>query len=250
MLAIVSLSVSGQGVGDPAPDFTVDLVDGGTFTLSNHNDKVVMIYFFGNACPFCVEAGPLVQGIYNSFKDESDFVAVGLDTWDSSSDVESVTDFRNAVGITFPLGLKANFVKIAYNYTYDRIVVIDKSGIIRRKANTPAINDIDASSNVIQDLLNSETITSVENVTEQKSVISLYPLPASNVINADFYLENSSEVQFVITDIAGKTRKRLSYNLETGNQHVAVDIDGLEQGLYFYSVQLDGRVESGKMIIQ
>ncbi len=250
LLTLISLSAYSQGVGDAAPDFTVDLDDGGTFTLSDYEGKVVMVFFFGNACPYCVESGPLVQGIYNSYKDDPDFVAIGLDTWDSSSDVESVTDFRNSVGITFPLAIKANSVKVQYSYTYDRIMVIDKSGVIQRKANTSASNDIDASSNIIQALLIGETVTSVESVSGQVSTISMYPIPASDVINASFYLENSSEVQFVISDISGKTRKSVRYNLEAGSQKLVVDTGELEQGLYFYSVRLEGRVESGKILIQ
>jgi len=250
MLTMISLSAFSQGVGDTAPDFTVDLDDGGTFTLSDYQGKVVMVFFFGNGCSFCFESGPLVQGLYNTYKDDPDFVAIGLDTWDSSSDVESVTNFRNSVGITFPLALNANSVKVAYSYSYDRILLIDQAGIIQRKVNTPASNDIEGSSIVIQTLLTGETVTSVENVTEQKSLVVMYPSPATDIINANFYLENSSEVQFTVADITGKTRKNVRYNLEAGKQNLVVDIAELEQGIYFYSVELDGRVEGGKIVIQ
>ncbi len=248
LVALISQPMNGQGVGDAAPDFTVDIAGGGTFTLADHQGKVVMIFFFGNGCPFCKESGPLVQGIYTQYKDDPDFVAVGLDTWDSSSDNESVGAFADFVGITFPMGIDANSVKTAYSYSYDRLMVIDRNGIIRQKNNTGAINDIEGTKSAIQMYLNMST--AVNNVTEQERSISLYPLPASDRVNADIYLENSSDVQFVISDITGKTRKRTNLFLEAGAQHLEIDINDLDQGIYLYTIFIEDKVESGKLVIQ
>ncbi|MGD9900651.1 MAG: redoxin domain-containing protein [Calditrichaceae bacterium] len=35
------------GVGDPAPDFTLNRLDGGTFTLSDYKGKVIYLFFVG-----------------------------------------------------------------------------------------------------------------------------------------------------------------------------------------------------------
>ena len=36
-------------VGDPAPDFSLESADGGTFTLSEHRDSPVVLFFFPKA---------------------------------------------------------------------------------------------------------------------------------------------------------------------------------------------------------
>lgn len=248
LLAFISMPAIGQNVGEDAPDFTVDIAGGGTFTLSDYQGKVVMIFFFGNGCPFCKGVGPEVQAIYDLYKSNPDFIAVGLDTWDSSSDEASVADFASFTGITFPLGIDANFVKTAYNYNYDRLMVIDQGGVIRTKNNTKAVNDIEPTKSAIHTLLNPST--GVFSTSGHERNITLYPLPAISIVNADLYLEKSSEVQFMISDITGKERKRINQHLEAGEQHLEINITDLEQGIFFYTVYLENRVESGKLLIQ
>ncbi|MEJ2053006.1 MAG: redoxin domain-containing protein [Calditrichaceae bacterium] len=36
-----------SGVGDKAPDFTLDKLGGGEFTLSDYSGKVIFIFWFG-----------------------------------------------------------------------------------------------------------------------------------------------------------------------------------------------------------
>ncbi len=248
LLALISHPVFGQNVGDVAPNFTVATASDGNFTLSDHLGKVVMVFFFGNGCPFCEESGPYVQGIYDLHMSNPDFIAIGLDTWDNSSDAVSVAEFASFTGITFPLGIDANSVKTAYSYNYDRLMVIDKEGIIRTKNNTQAINDIDATKAAIEMYL--DVSTDVQNISEQVRKVSVYPLPARDVVHAEIYLELSSEVKFVISDISGKIKKRTRLDLEAGAQRVEININDLEQGMYFYTVYFGDKSESGKLLIQ
>lgn len=248
ILIITSIQhVNAQDVGDEAPNFTVDLVSGGTFTLSEQSGKVVLIYFFGNTCPNCEDSGPSVQGLYETYMDNSDFVAIGLDTWDNTSNVESVSNFAASTGITFPLALNANSVKVDYSWNYDRIVVIDKEGIIRRKANTAADNDIVGSSEVIQTYLDAplglEEFTSF-------SGFSLYPIPARDILHMDIDLDEASDVQMIISDITGKERINLSYILGSGQQNLSINTEDLAQGLYLYTIRVKDTVEAGKFLIQ
>jgi len=47
ILFFVFVSIAGAvGVGDEAPDFTLNKVGGGTFQLSNHRGKIVYIFWF------------------------------------------------------------------------------------------------------------------------------------------------------------------------------------------------------------
>lgn len=247
LIITANQALSAQDEGDAAPDFTVNLVGGGTFTLSEQSGKVVLIFFFGNSCPNCEDSGPSVQGLYETYKDNSDFVAIGLDTWDNSSDLESVSNFAASTGITFPLALNANFVKVDYSWNYDRIVVIDKEGVIRRKVNTAADNDIAGSSEAIQTYL--DATVGVQEFTSF-SGLSLYPVPARDILHVDIDLDEASDVQMIISDITGKERKNVSYLLGSGQQNLAINTEDLAQGLYLYTIRVKDTIEAGKLLIQ
>ena len=47
MLGISSLDAQVPRVGDPAPDFLLDRVDGGQAALSDFEGQVVLIFFLG-----------------------------------------------------------------------------------------------------------------------------------------------------------------------------------------------------------
>ena len=47
--------------GDIAPDFTATLVDGSTFTLSEHDDDIVLLNFFATWCGPCMREMPAFE---------------------------------------------------------------------------------------------------------------------------------------------------------------------------------------------
>jgi thiol-disulfide isomerase/thioredoxin len=59
---------------EPAPDFTLALGDGGTFTLSE-SDKPVYLVFWAEWCPTCRRELPYVDQMAAEFGEEVDFVA-------------------------------------------------------------------------------------------------------------------------------------------------------------------------------
>ncbi len=154
-LAFTGIShLPGQDVGNPGPDFEVNLQGGGMYSLSAQAGKVVFVYLFGNSCPFCIASGPSIESsIYQVFAGNSEFTAVGVDTWNSSSSEASVSSFRNKTGITFPLAIKAGFVASDYETTYDRLMVIDKHGKLVHKGVLAADNDINNAVSAIRQSL-------------------------------------------------------------------------------------------------
>lgn len=118
-----------------APDFTYTSLDGTEHTLSDYEGKVVYIFFFGANCPHCRSNGPVTQSeIYQRFWTNTNFVALGLDTWNTSA--SEVDAFKNVTGITYPLLLNAQQSLLDYygdTSSHDRSVVIDPEGKIAYK---------------------------------------------------------------------------------------------------------------------
>lgn len=48
-------------VGQPAPDFTVDTLNGSPFTLSGHKGQLVLVNWFATWCPPCQQEMPHLQ---------------------------------------------------------------------------------------------------------------------------------------------------------------------------------------------
>ncbi len=150
LLSILSIQNSyAQNVGNPAPDFEVNLAAGGTFKLSDNLGKVIFVFMFGNTCPSCIAAGPSVESNINQqFVGDPNYVAVGLDIWNGST--AKVNAFGALTGITFPLAKNSSFVASDYNSTYDRLMVIDADGILQHKGVIVAGSDINNARMAVQ----------------------------------------------------------------------------------------------------
>ncbi len=142
----------GDKIGEPAPDFTYTSLDGESVTLSQQNGKVVYLFFFGANCPHCRANGPVTETrIYQEFDDNPNFVALGLDTWNTSA--SSVNNFKSITGISYPLLLNAQQSLIDYygdSGSYDRSVVIAADGTIAYQGNVFVNQDTDIVIDVIQ----------------------------------------------------------------------------------------------------
>ena len=59
----------GSKEGSLLPDFSVDLLDGGEFRLSNHRGQVVILNFWGTTCAPCVEELPSFERLKTTYPD-------------------------------------------------------------------------------------------------------------------------------------------------------------------------------------
>ena len=119
-------------VGDVAPDFTLPMTDGSTFTLSEQRGKVVMLQFTADWCGVCRKEMPHIESdIWQPNKDNKDFVLVGIDREET---LEDILPFIQEVGTTYPIAMDTNadvFAQYALRESgITRNVLIDRDGRI------------------------------------------------------------------------------------------------------------------------
>ncbi len=245
LLFAVSVQINAQEEGEQAPNFEVGLLGGETFNLADHEGKVVMVFFFGNTCPSCRAIGSTIESaIYQEYMDdEGNLVAVGIDTWNSSSNESSVTGFKNSTGITFPLAIKGGDVAVNYKTTYDRLMVIDRAGVLVHKGIVAASNDIE---NTIAAIEESLIVTGVEDLFSDRA--NVYPNPAKDVLHVSAGADIISGI--TLFDLNGrKVMESTLFNQRAGNEF-EVDLHDFEPGVYFYSLETEGVPFTGKLVIQ
>jgi peroxiredoxin len=119
-------------VGDTAPDFSLPMTDGSTFTLSEQRGKVVMLQFTASWCGICRKEMPHIEReIWQRHKNNADFVLVGVDREETKEEVET---YIQKLGTTYPMVLDtaANaFSSYALRQSgITRNVLIDRDGKI------------------------------------------------------------------------------------------------------------------------
>ncbi len=83
---------------------------------------------------------------------------------------------------------------------------------------------------------------------ENKALI--YPNPASAEANIAIKMNYFADVTVKITDIAGRTvMVKDMGKLETGSHDLKLNVGNLNNGVYFYQVQMGNNISSGKLMI-
>ena len=111
-----------------APDFTLTLLTGETFTLSDHRGTVVVLSFWATWCGPCVVKMPYTQTSAEHFGDQVIFVGINI-----GENPELVQNFLAEGGYTFPNGVDEDGRIYNNLYTSGGIpysVIIDKDGMI------------------------------------------------------------------------------------------------------------------------
>ena len=122
-------------VGTQAPDFTITLGSGDTFTLSDHRGRNVVLFFYPMA--FTHGCAAEVGGFCEFYGDISAWNAVVIGI--STNKVDTVRRFGEKLGAPFPMGSDTKG-KIRRLYDAERLFglitsrityVIDGDGVIR-----------------------------------------------------------------------------------------------------------------------
>ncbi|HLR07698.1 MAG TPA: redoxin domain-containing protein [Bacillota bacterium] len=122
----------GLEIGNVAPDFELNTLEGETVNLSDYRGEKVMLNFWATWCPPCRAEVPDMQRFFED-KDVT-ILAVNLTSTESSEKV--VTDFVEDYGMTFDVLLDEN-TQVASQYQIQPIptsFLINSDGTIHNKA--------------------------------------------------------------------------------------------------------------------
>jgi cytochrome c biogenesis protein CcmG/thiol:disulfide interchange protein DsbE len=125
-----------------APQFSLGLFDGSTFTLSDalHTSKPVVVNFWASWCGPCADEAPLLQAAASRNADR--FTFVGVDVQDLDADAQA---FLGKYGVTYPNGSgNAGPISIQYGMRgVPETYFIAPDGRIVRKWNTLTAADLE-----------------------------------------------------------------------------------------------------------
>jgi thiol-disulfide isomerase/thioredoxin len=137
MLGLVACSslngTSTPIVGTPgakvATDFTVDLIGGGTFTLSKVlRDKPVVLNFWASWCPPCRQEMPDLDAVARATPGVQ-FIGIAVDDVASNA-----TAYAAQIGVSYPIAVDEDYtVNDAYAVQYlPQTWIIDRNGTVTR----------------------------------------------------------------------------------------------------------------------
>jgi len=112
-------------IGGPAPDFTVEVIEGGTFTLSESNGETVVLNFWASWCTPCRTEIPDISAFADA---NPDVRVIGVAVEDAEP---AARQFAAEIRAAYPLALGTQQVEDAYPrlglpVTY----VIDQDGLV------------------------------------------------------------------------------------------------------------------------
>lgn len=90
--------------GEAMRDFTAELVNGDSFTLSDHKGKVILLNFWATWCGPCVGEMPAFTRLTEQYGEDLVLLAVN-----SGENKKVVTQFLLDNGYTFPVALDADY---------------------------------------------------------------------------------------------------------------------------------------------
>lgn len=119
-------------IGKPAPDFTLELLDGGRLGLSELRGRPVLVNFWASWCyPACWNEAPRLEAAWQRYRDRGVMI-VGVVYQDSA---ENAREFVRKHGKTYPNGLDpAGRVGLDFGvYGVPETFFIDRKGTIADK---------------------------------------------------------------------------------------------------------------------
>ncbi len=123
------------GVGDRAPEVSLQAIDGRTVRLAEYRGKVVLVHFWATWCPPCVEELPTLERFSRQVLG-SDIEVLAISVDESG---ESLKDFLNKNKVHFPVlrdpdrAAAGSYGTLKFPETY----VVGRDGVVRYKVIGP-----------------------------------------------------------------------------------------------------------------
>ncbi|MDR2085027.1 MAG: TlpA family protein disulfide reductase [Bacteroidales bacterium] len=143
-------------VGDKAPDFEIEYLDGTKINLASLQGKIVMIQFTASWCGVCRKEMPYIEKeIWQKHKDNQNFVLLGIDL---KEDKETVKQFIKKTNVTYPITLDTDgskfdlFTEKGAGVT--RNIIIDENGKIIMLTRLFDMNEFNTMVKFIEEKLN------------------------------------------------------------------------------------------------
>ena len=114
--------------GAQAPDFSLELLDGSTMTLSDYEGNIVVLDFWATWCPPCVRAMPILQTVMNDYADQG--VAVYAINLRETN--EQVEQFLTNHGLDLPVAMDRDGA-VAGEYFIRAVpttLIVDGDGVV------------------------------------------------------------------------------------------------------------------------
>jgi peroxiredoxin len=118
-------------VGQPAPDFTLQALDGSPVTLSQLRGKAVLINFWASWCTACRDESPLLESYHQAYASQG-LVILGVNVT-SQDTLDDARAYVQEMQLTFPIPLDEQGI-VTNRYHVPGLPVsffIDAQGIIR-----------------------------------------------------------------------------------------------------------------------
>ena len=237
ILLLSGLMLHAQNVGEPAPDFTEETTDGGTFTLSDYAGKTVFMFVFGYYCSICASATDDIETeIMDVFSGNSNFVAFHPEVWGGTS--ADAAGFATQYGLTGIIGVDDGNFEAVYSGGNDKLWVVGKDQTILHKGVGSAITEIaTVKAKIEQDLAS----TAVEEATTEE--IAVYPNPATDVITIQTV--KAGNVTATLFDNTGKEMKST-----IGSQTLNLTTGDIPAGAYILRISSNEGINYKRVLIQ
>jgi peroxiredoxin len=127
-LVLIPKIETGAEIGNAAPDFTLQTIDGQSITLSKLQGKTVLLNFWVSSCAPCVTEMPYFQEVLDE-QTNKDLAIVAINCGETSQTVKNIAD---DLGLTFHMLLDPDGkVCTDYKRGAPTTFLIDSNGIIK-----------------------------------------------------------------------------------------------------------------------
>lgn len=118
--------------GDPAPDFTLENMQGEKVSLAQMRGKIVIVNFWASWCPPCRREMPSMEILHKTFKDDGlVLLAVNVE----KEGRKSIAKFLQSSPYSFPILIddEATAQNLYGVFQFPESFIIDRNGVVVKK---------------------------------------------------------------------------------------------------------------------